>query len=109
MFEIERKAGECCFTMAQIKQANRDAGQHFFERGTMRFFRSKVATRRPINGAYFVTSEQFDDNSPRLYTVRRVDLQTGKIDTVGEFQAWRTLRAAKSVAFHAALNDPQLQ
>jgi hypothetical protein len=60
---------------------------HFFSTGSMRFFNS----RRPQQGykvgnkAYFITSEQFDYKSPRLYTLRVINWDTGVIDTVGEF------------------------
>lgn len=54
---------------AQIIEANRDAGQFFFSPDTMRFFKSKV---QPVvvAGRLFITSEQFDDDSPRQYKVR---------------------------------------
>lgn len=84
------------FTMEQVRQANKDAGHHFFERSTMRFFSSKIASGKYVlPGQHFVTSEQFDSASPRLYTLRHV-LEDGRIETVGEFQQYPTLRAAKA-------------
>jgi hypothetical protein len=84
-------------TVAQIKQANERAGLYFFEASTMRFFRSKVASRSIIGGRYFITSEQFDASSPRLYTIRIAN-DDGSIDTVGEFQQYETVEAAKRAA-----------
>lgn len=81
----------------QIEYANTSAGQHFFDPATMRFFRSKIASRSVINGRYFITSEQFDASSPRLYTIRRAN-DDGTIDTVGEFQQYATIEAAKRAA-----------
>ncbi len=74
--------------MRQIEYANTSAGHHFFSPSTMRFFRSKVASRNVINGRYFITSEQFDTSSPRLYTIRRV----------GEFQQYGSVEAAQRAA-----------
>jgi len=76
----------------EIKQANRAAGYHFFEPSTMRFFRSRVGDT-VYGGRYFVTSEQFDWSSPRLYTVR-VANDDRTIDDVGGFQAYPTHTAA---------------
>lgn len=81
----------------QIEYANTNAGQHFFDPATMRFFRSRIASRTVINGRYFITSEQFDASSPRLYTIRRAN-DDGSIDTVGEFQQYETVEAAKAAA-----------
>lgn len=81
----------------QIEYANTSAGQYFFSPSTMRFFRSKVASRTVINGRYFITSEQFDDDSPRLYTIRRAN-DDGTISTIGEFQQYETVTAAKAAA-----------
>ncbi len=57
-------------TMHDIKQAV----PNFFARDTMRFFRSKIESGPLIGpgGIYFLTSEQFDDEFPRLYTVRHL-------------------------------------
>ena len=75
-----------------VKQTNRRAGRYFFSPGATRFFRSRYPNYayRVGNRAYFVTSEQFDDHSPRLFTVRVCDMTTGEVDTVGEFQEYRT-------------------
>ena len=80
-----------------IKVANAERGHYFFDPATMRFFRSKIASRSVINGRYFITSEQFDATSPRLYTIR-ICHDDGTIDTVGEFQQYETVAAAKRVA-----------
>lgn len=81
----------------QIEHANTVAGHYFFAPSTMRFFRSKIASRSIINGKYFVTSEQFDTDAPRLYTIRRAN-PDGTIDTVGEFQQYTSAKAARDAA-----------
>lgn len=82
-----------------IERANRDSAQHhFFDQGTTRFFRSRYPQTGVVknNRAYFVTSEQFDYNAPRFYTVRVCDLATGVVDTVGEFQQYQTSAQAQA-------------
>jgi len=85
----------------QIKAANAAAGLYFFSPDTMRFFRSRVASSIVYGGRYFITSEQFHAlyaaDGPRLYTIRRCN-DDGSIETIGEFQGYETLKAAKDVA-----------
>lgn len=88
-----------------MKRANRDAGFHFFDADSMRFFRSRIAPG-VIGGRFFVTSEQYvavmsNEKGPRLYTVREMR-SDGSIETVGEFQAHRSLGAARNAALRAA-------
>lgn len=78
------------WTITEIKQANRAAGNHYFEPATMRFFDSRVERRvySGNGGVYFVTSEQFHGSqgtAPRRWTVRQFHPETGDIDTCGEF------------------------
>lgn len=74
-----------------IELANKQAGQHFFDRDTMRFFRSRVCgeiASLPNGAALFVTSEQFEyrgDRHARKYTIRMAR-PDGHIDQVGNFQ-----------------------
>ena len=84
------------FTIAQVKANNTTCGQHFFDRGTMRFFNSRVVgTLMP--GKRFVTSEKGPDGV-RRYTVRRAVQDGCKIETVGEFQGYRSVEAARRAA-----------
>ena len=82
-------------TMADVKEANRAIGHHWFEPSSMRFFRSRVG-QTLYGGRYFISSEQFDDQSPRLYTVREVK-PDGSIGTVGQFQGHRSRDHALTV------------
>jgi hypothetical protein len=85
------------FTISGIKQANTARGHHFFDASSMRFFRSKIASKRVFGGRYFITSEQFDWDSPRLYTIREAK-PDGRIETVQEFQKFATVEQAKRAA-----------
>lgn len=90
-------------TIEQIKQANEQAGRYFFERDTLRFFKSRVSDRTyPATDGrtFFVTSERHR-NDPRRYTVR-VTRDGADIDTVGGFQAFATARAAHARARYLA-------
>lgn len=74
-----------------IKLANRQAGQHFFEPGTMRFFDSRIGQTvyEGPGGVFFTTSEQFHGSNGytavRKYTVRRFDPKTGHVTTMRDF------------------------
>lgn len=87
-------------SMTQVKEAQRRAGFHFFERDTMSFFRSRVESPL-IGGRLFVTSEQFVDSrgnkADRRYTIREVQ-EDASIDTVGKFQEYDTKRQAIAAA-----------
>lgn len=85
----------------EIKQANADAGQHFFKPDTMRFFNSRVLDG-VIQGRYFVTSERPPSDEPRMYTARYAT-EDGHIETVGEFMAHATkAKAVMAAQLHAA-------
>ena len=95
-------------TIASIKRANHEAGQHWFEPDTMRFFNSRILSHTwpAADGrAYFITSERRDGwnevpRPRRRYTIR-VAMDGGRdINTVGEFQAYATADAARRAIAH---------
>ena len=69
---------------------------HWFCPGAMRFFNSRLGSEvLPVpDGWLFTSSERFDQNCARMYTIRKVD-QFGDVDTVGEFQAFSSSAAAR--------------
>ena len=98
-------------TIDEIKRRNADRGHHFFDRSTMRFFRSRVGKWTLLgedDKVYFVTSEQFIGSDriphPRRFTVRAMN-PDGEINTVGEFQAFPDLRSAKRAAVKIAKGE----
>ena len=107
---ILRESGACpwsrCYftvggtyrTIEEIEAANEAHGHHFFESATKRFFRSRIG-QTVYGGRFFVTSEQFDARSPRLYTVRRAN-DDGSIGTASEFQQFSTSAQAKAWIMH---------
>lgn len=77
-----------------VRAANRSAGQHWFDRDTMRFFNSRISDCL-YSGRLFVSSERmrYESSTPRRYTVRFVDTDAG-IETLGEFDEFATSRQA---------------
>lgn len=74
------------WTIDDIRTANAVRGGHFFSKGALKFFKSRVSDTvyQGIGGIYFVTSERFDNTTRRGYTVRAFNPETGNINTVGE-------------------------
>jgi len=73
--------------------ANKEAGFHFFDEGTMSFFNSQIESDL-LFGRYFITSKKFDHESPRLYSVRRC-LDDDSVQTIGDFQGHKSMDSAK--------------
>lgn len=74
-------------------------GSHYWDRDTMRFFNSRLESVHPSKdktATCFVTSEKFDETTPRKYTVRK--LVGCKVSDVGDFQAHGSLVSAKDAA-----------
>jgi hypothetical protein len=75
------------YTISAIRAANKRAGQHFFDPGTMRFFRSRTINYvyEGPGGVFFVTSESNgSDGNPRLFTVRRFWPDTSEVETANQ-------------------------
>ena len=96
-------------TIGELKEVSREAGGHFFDRGSMKFFRSRVLPNLYVGpgGVYFVTSEQYSDTSRRAYTVRVFNPQDASVNTFGEFNELDRAEAL-ALARHAAKSDPAI-
>tara|TARA_Y100001960_G_scaffold201524_1_gene210639 strand:- start:37 stop:975 length:939 start_codon:yes stop_codon:yes gene_type:complete len=96
-------------TISDIKSESKEQGSHFFDKDTMKFFGSKVAS--PIyekdGKKYFITSEKRpNSDEPRKYTVRQIVYYDKKgnpaksgtqfIESVDGFQLHDSLQAAKN-------------
>jgi hypothetical protein len=86
--------------MRDVERAHRG---HWFSPDTMRFFRSRIGSYGYLSqsdGAkvFFVSSEQFDYQSPRLYTVRVQDRATGDIESASTFQQYASWSGADRAA-----------
>jgi len=82
-------------TITDLKEANREAGLHFFDRDTMRFFKSKVESGM-YAGRYFITSEQ-GPHGPRKYTIREARSDAAVIDA-SNFMQYSDLDDARADA-----------
>lgn len=82
-------------TLAAAKADNKEAGNCWFDRSSMRFFGTKF--HGPMRaGGLFITSEKGPrDDEPRAFTVRRYDFEGHSVETVGEFMGHKTLEAAR--------------
>lgn len=94
------------WTINAIRDANRDAGYHWFDSDTLRFFASKVYGRvyQGENGIYFVSSEKsgFDDEA-RQYKVRVFNPDTSNVDTYGDRESsYKDRPSAERAAIRAA-------
>ena len=108
--------GRALLHLDAIRATASHLGSHFFDRDTMRFFRSRVSPPvlvLPDGSALFITSEQFRDHrgyvETRKYTVRHawVGCQAGQAEpsfNVDEdeagFQGYDTLSRARTAAKH---------
>jgi len=76
--------------ISAVKKANEKIGNSFFSPETMEFFDSRIETEM-LYGRFFITSEQYSAETPRLFTVREVK-ENGAVNTVGRnFQEYATL------------------
>ena len=84
-----------------IKMIAHNRGSHFFDPASMRFFDSRLAgTGYKLNGdLYFITSEQFHDQShhgERKYTIRVMRKNSDRgIEDIGGFQKYGDSASAK--------------
>jgi hypothetical protein len=96
-------------SIAEMREANKAAGQHFFDKDTLRFFDGIVPEDQPIvHGRFFVTSEQFDGRSPRLHTLRYANAEAG-INTVGRFQQFASFDEAREALSDAITQGVTVQ
>lgn len=93
-----------------IEDVKRNTTGYFFNKDTMSFFNSRVGedVYRGHNFVYFVTSEKNGYNAPRFYTVRRFNCETRGIETVGNFQAYKSRNGAHKQAERMAKEQIEL-
>ena len=78
-------------TITEIKAANKSIGHHFFSRGAMRFFNSKIESP-VLRGRYFITSE-IGPNEVKAYSVHMAS-DAGEIETIGGFHSFKSTKEA---------------
>ena len=80
-------------TINDVIRHNKDAGKFFFSPATMAFFNCEIESHL-IDDTYFVTSERFDPDGDKLFTIREYNYTDGSIGTIGEFQEYDRLEDA---------------
>ena len=96
-------------SIAHVRAANYNLGHHWFDKGALRFFGSRVHDKL-YGGRYFVSSEQDSGfgslgaawGGARRYTVR-VANSDGSIETVGEFGQYASRSGAHAAAARFAM------
>lgn len=70
---------------------------NWFAPQAMKFFKTRLESHAVISDgkAYFITSELAPYANARKYTVRYCNLETGKIETIGEFNSLTKLKAQR--------------
>ena len=80
-------------TLTDIKNNNKKAGKNWFDKDTMRFFKSRIESKLYSDNT-FITSEKQEHQFPREYT-SRIALNNGiDIESVGEFQQFESFYQA---------------
>lgn len=82
-------------TIEKMKMLNAEVGHCFFKPEDMKYWGSKIVTQ-PDGNQLFITSEDNFNGTKKLYTIRRFNLETYHVETVGDFQKFETLAAAKA-------------
>ncbi len=109
---VRNPSGSAVVGLDEVQQCARACGSSWFEKGEMRFFGTRLDHRAFVDGrggAFFVTSEKrpgSGTSEPRRFSVRHY--ANCSIDTVGDFQRFKTkaqaLKAAKHFAEDSALH-----
>lgn len=79
-------------TLAEVRAANKAIDNHWFERGSMKFFNTRFESKL-IGGKYFITSEAQSLDRVRKYSIRAAN-EDGSIETIGEFHSYITKQDA---------------
>jgi hypothetical protein len=85
-------------TMRQLINLNKNNGYHFFDKGSMKWFNSRIHSD-VYGGCVFVTSERRGWDRPREYTVRIVHAN-GSIETCSSFGQYSSRYQAHEAAKH---------
>jgi len=90
------------FTIAQIRQHNKAAKQHWFDERSMKYFNTRIEIE-PDENHIFITSETPDDDTPRKFSLRQYHPRCGMVDTLGEFWKYKTLDEAEDARKNVTL------
>lgn len=85
------------WTIGAIRAKNKEVDHHYFDKATMAYFNSRIEPRvyEGVGGVFFVTSEKPDFESipsPRRWTVRHFDPESGHCRTAPDMPFWEMSR-----------------
>ena len=106
------------YDIIPIETVIRKHNGHWFSEDSKRFFRSRWENTAYQNEgslyAYFISSEKFNDHTPRKYTIRRINMRNGEFSTsspippIFEFQQYTTKKQANK-ALHDYLKTEDIK
>ena len=106
------------YDIIPIETVIRKHNGHWFSEYNKRFFKSRWENTAYQNEgslyAYFISSEKFNDNTSRKYTIRRVNMRDGEFSTgyptpvIFEFQQYTT-KAHALKALHEYLKTEDIK
>lgn len=91
-------------TIADVKQANKDAGYYFFSRDTMRFFGTRIESALYKNNTFITSDYTGFERNNRAYSVRVFHPETGIVNTAkfpdgqSTFNKFSTIESAREFA-----------
>ena len=91
MIDLKRKYNILHIDDLQNHYENNSKTPNWFSPDSMRFFKSQVSDKILASNErfYFVSSEK-GPSGPRAYTIRSYNPKTFQIDSLSEFQGYRT-------------------
>ena len=90
--------------MADVKQANKDAGYYFFSRDTMRFFGTRIVSTLYKNNTFITSDYTGFERNNRAYSVRVFHPETRIVNTAkfsdgqSTFNKFSTIESAREFA-----------
>ena len=91
-------------TIADVKQANKDAGYYFFSRDTMRFFGTRIESALYKNNTFITSDYTGFERNNRAYSVRVFHPESGIVNTAkfsdgqSTFNKFSTIESAREFA-----------
>jgi len=77
----------------EFKILNRKNGFHFFDKETIKFFKSKILNWSETG--YFISSE-INPEGIKGYTIRKAQFKTGNVKTISRFMEFSSIEDAKT-------------
>ena len=90
--------------MADVKQANKNAGYYFFSKDTMRFFGTRIVSALYKNNTFITSDYTGFERNNRAYSVRVFHPETGIVNTAkfsdgqSTFNKFSTIESAREFA-----------